>query len=126
MTPTSYSVINIKLLPSEKIYLDASTTGWDAAFRNTSTGGLWDIAESDLHKNELEALAAYFALKAYCKILNNMSIHINVDNTSVVSTLNKKASHNTFIFNTVKKTWFFCIDRNIWTVGFYNIKSKIM
>ena len=64
------------------------------------------FAESDLHKNELEALAAYFALKAYCKILNNMSIHINVDNTSVVSTLNKKASQNTFIFNTVKKTWF--------------------
>ena len=29
-----------------------------------------------------------------------MCIKINVDNTSVVSTLNKKASHNTFIFDT--------------------------
>ena len=69
-------------------------------------------------------MAAYFALKAYCKILNNMYIQIDVDNTSVLSTLNKKYSHNTFIPDTVKKTWLFCIDRNIWTVGSHNIKPK--
>ena len=77
-----------------------------AAFLNTSTGGFWDIAESELHKNKLEALAAYFALKVYCKILNNMCIQIDVDNTSVLSTLYKKASHNTFILETVKRHGF--------------------
>ena len=48
-----------------------------------------------------------------------MSIQINVDNIIVVSALNNKMSNNRSLFDTVKKIWLFCINRNIWIVASY-------
>lgn len=63
------------------------------------------------------------AVTKFCKNLNDMSILMNIDNTTVISVLNNKTSHKRFISNTVKRIKVFCMDRNVWIVASY-LKSK--
>ena len=88
-----------------------------------STGGLWKAEEALLHINILETAAAYFAVKIYCNHLQNTTIHLKIDNTATVVSLNKQKGANITVFNIIKKIWEFCIDRNLWIFASY-IPSK--
>ena len=48
---------------------DASLTGWGATCQGQRTGGPWSQAESNMHINCLELLAATLAVKTFLKNL---------------------------------------------------------
>ena len=94
-----------------------------AASGESSSGGLWKAQEALLHINILETAAAYFAVKIYCNHLQNTTIHLKIDNTATMVSLNKQKGANITVFNIIKKIWEFCIDRNLWIFASY-IPSK--
>ena len=50
--------------PSFTVTTDASTTGWEAVFKNTSTSGQFSITETLMHINVLEIKAILFGLRS--------------------------------------------------------------
>ena len=56
--------------------------------KGDKAGGQWTITESNSHINELETLAALFALKSFCPSMTNCHINIYIDNTAAVSDIN--------------------------------------
>ena len=76
-----------------------------------------------LHINILETAAAYSAVKIYCKHLQNTTIHLKLDNTATMVSLNKQKGANITVCNIIKKIWEFCMDRNLWIFA-SNIPSK--
>ena len=71
----------------------------------------------------MEMLAALLALRLYCKDLRNLTVLFKIDNTSMVSWVNKQYGPDRELFTLVKQFWEFCIDRNITVVASY-IESK--
>ena len=69
---------------SVTIHSDACPTGWGGACGNLSTGGNWSFEESQKHINYLEMLAAFLALRLYCKDLQDLIVLFKIDNTSTV------------------------------------------
>ena len=77
--------------------------GGGGASCDSSTGGLWKAQEALLHINILETAVAYFAVKFYCDHLENSSIHLKIDNTATVASLNKQKGANITVFNIIKR-----------------------
>lgn len=107
-----------------EIYSDASTTGWGAACNGQTASGSWSNNEVMLHINNLELLAAYFALKIFAKNYENCQILLRIDNTTAVSYINRMGGiqypHLTKI---TKDIWHWCEDRKIIIFASY-IKSS--
>ena len=76
------------------IFSDACPNGWGAAYENHSTGGHWSKEQSLLHINMLEMKAGLFAIKIFAKEISNCTVHLNVDNTSTLSWINKQIAPN--------------------------------
>ena len=62
--------------PSFTITTDASTTGWGAVFKNTSTGGQFSMTETLMHINILELKAILSGLKSLCDHICDSHIKI--------------------------------------------------
>ena len=75
--------------PEIAIETDASRSGWGAFSQGKSTGGCWDQQESHFHINALEMLAVFYALKAFLKYQQGVSVLMLSDNQSVVAHINK-------------------------------------
>ena len=60
--------------PTMTIETDASKRGWGTACQGIKTGGCWSGQEVSLHINVLEMMAALFAIKAFAKNLQGLSI----------------------------------------------------
>ena len=95
-----------------------------ATYGDSSTDGLWKAQEALLHINILETAAAYFAVTIYCNHLQNTTIHLKIDNTATVVSLNKQKGANITVFNIIKKIWGFCIERNQWIFTSYILSKR--
>ena len=51
--------------PTTELRTDAPKKGWGAYLDGDTTQGLWSVSESQLHINELELKAVYFAVQAF-------------------------------------------------------------
>jgi hypothetical protein len=67
---------------------DASLAGWGAHYNTQTTGGRWNTIEAQLHINQLEMLAAFFALKTFCANFHNAHVCLKIDNVTAVTYLN--------------------------------------
>ena len=72
-----------------EIYSDASLSGWGAFCDGVRTGGPWTKADKGKHINELEVMAAFFALKLFASLSRKIAIRIFIDNTTAICYINK-------------------------------------
>ena len=93
--------------PLLSLYSDASKEGWGAVCKGDKAGGRWTVTESNCHINELETLAACFALKSFCPSMTNCHINIYIDNTTAVSYINAMGGTHSLECNKIA--------REIWT-----------
>jgi hypothetical protein len=76
-------------IPDLIIYSDASLSGWGAALNGASASGLWTSEDKSRHINELELLAALWALKSFTAGASNIAIQLMLDNRTAVAYVNK-------------------------------------
>ena len=69
-------------------------------------------------------LAALLAIRLYCKDLQDLTVLFKIDNTSMVSCVNKQSGLDKEILILVKQFWKFSIHRNINVVSSYK-KNKV-
>ena len=70
------------------ITTDASTTGWGAVFKNTSTDDQFSVTETLMQINVLELKAILFGLRSLCDHIFDSQIKILSDNTTAVNCIN--------------------------------------
>ena len=92
----------------------AKKGGWGAASQGISTGGTWTQAESQLHINTLELIAAELAIKTFTKGKEVSSIHIQMDNTVALCYLTKMGGTRSQELNIIsKRIWQYLLEREI-------------
>ena len=105
--------------PTLVIDSDASGSGWGATDTKTAIGGRWNKEEREKFKingiNYLEMLAAYLALKSFCKQMKNIHVQLRIDNMTAVTYLTNMGGVNSKSCNEMaKEIWHWCIQRHIW------------
>ena len=80
--------------PELEVETDVSQTGWGAYCQGCLTGCRWSEEEKSLHINELELLAALFALKAFLKHMQNVSVLLKSNNMTTVAYIAKPSGRN--------------------------------
>ena len=122
---------NIEDLPGSPIFhaqqeliieSDASLSGWGARCGNTTTGGVWSSEDRVKHPhiNSLELLAAFLALKSFCKDKENITVLLKMDNKSAVAYVNKLGGTRSRKLNNVAlEIWQWSLDRKIWIKSEY-------
>ena len=73
-----------------QVFTDASNEGWDAHLGDSTARGVWSKPESRLHKNYFELKAVLLALKSFEHLCRDQIVLIAMDNTTVVSYINKE------------------------------------
>ena len=101
--------------PKVVLYSDSSTKGWGAfnKTQNTRTGGEWSTEEQKYHINVLELKACQFALKSFCKDLNNSHVQIFMDNTTSCAHITKFGGKSEELNMIAREIWFWFLDRAI-------------
>lgn len=100
--------------PDIFITSDASAFGWGAVSESEKIGGRWDDHEIHNHINFLELLAAFYALKSFCKTKTNAHVLIRCDNTCAVTYIQKMGGKIKLLNDLAHKIWLWCKSRNIW------------
>ena len=103
-------------LPSHTLFTDASLSGWGAHLEPEGLlfHGVWSLDQSALHINVLEMKAILFALKQCHQHVNNTTVMIATDNSSVVAYLRKQGgTHSPSLCMEVWETLRWCDKRNI-------------
>ena len=77
-----------------QLFTDASNKGWGSHLGDYMTKGLWSRSESALHINLLELKAVLLALKQFEQLCCNQIVLVCMDNTTVVSYINKEGGMN--------------------------------
>ncbi len=72
------------------ITTDASMTGWGAVFEGRPASGEWKEEFLSWHINGLELRAVFLALKYFLPVLGGYHIIVRMDNTAVVSHINRQ------------------------------------
>ena len=82
-------------LPSHTLFTDASLSGWGAHLEPEGLlfHGVWSLDQSALHINVLEMKAILLALKQCHQHVNNTTVMIATDNSSVVAYLRKQGGY---------------------------------
>ena len=94
---------------------DASKLGWGAVCGKRKTGGRWIPTKAQSHIKILELLAAFFALKCFCKNMQNTHIQLQIDNTTAVAYINNMGgSKSTELDQLAFSVWKWCTTRHIW------------
>lgn len=75
--------------PDLEICTDASLSGWGACCGGVTTRGPWTRSDLSRHINELELLAAYYAVQAFVSRTRGLSVRLFLDNSTAVSYINK-------------------------------------
>ena len=71
---------------------DASQVGWRACCEGILTGGCWSTAESTLHINAQELLAALYGVIAFTQDHSNLRILLLTDNMTTVPHINRQVT----------------------------------
>ena len=103
-------------LPSHTLFTDASLSGWGAHLKPEGLlfHGVWSLDQSALHINVLEMKAIPLALKQCHQHVNNTTVMIATDNSSVVAYLRKQGgTHSPSLCMEVWETLRWCDKRNI-------------
>ena len=101
----------LKTTPDIVIETDASTTGWGALCQGVKTGGPWSMAESRMHINCLELLAATLAIKSYARERKNIHIHLMMDSMTALTYINKYGGTVSPEQNRLtKELWLWCLE----------------
>jgi len=74
--------------PDLIIFSDASLSGWGAALNDATAKGPWAERDRSRHINELELMAALFALKSFTNRANQTSVRLMMDNRTAVHYVN--------------------------------------
>ena len=90
-----------ELKPDLVIYSDASLDGWGAVMNGAYASGPWTLDNVGKHINELEILAAFYALQAFAFRSSNITIHLMLDNASSVAYINKCGGTHSIALNRV-------------------------
>ncbi|XP_041978933.1 uncharacterized protein LOC121732959 [Aricia agestis] len=107
-----------------EIFSDASTTGWGASCGDQRASGRWSQEEIHFHINQLELLAAYFALKIFSKNYSNCNILMRVDNTTAISYINRMGGiQYPHLSKVARDIWQWCEVRKLFVFASY-IKSS--
>ncbi|KAI2649994.1 ORF V: Enzymatic polyprotein [Labeo rohita] len=69
---------------------DASLTGWGAVLNGRPAQGIWKGHHLNWHMNCLEMMAVFRALKYFLQQLRGYHVLVRVDNTAVVSYINRQ------------------------------------
>ena len=72
------------------IFTDASNQGWGAHMGDSKISGTWTLTDCKLHINCLEFKAVIFALQHWAPLLQGRQVMITMDNSTVVSYINKQ------------------------------------
>ena len=103
-------------LPSHTLFTDASLSGWGAHLEPEGLlfHGVWSLDQSALRINVLEMKAILLALKQCHQHVNNTTVMIATDNSSVVAYLRKQGgTHSPSLCMEVWETLRWCDKRNI-------------
>ena len=124
----SYSIRPI--VPETVLKTDASKSGWGAVCDSQSTGGRWNVQESEYHINILELKAVELGLRSLCSDISGPAgIKVLCDNSTSVSYLKHKGGTKSTHCNEVaRRIWKWCETKNIWLVvshipGIQNIEA---
>lgn len=94
---------------------DASLRGWGAACQGETTGGAWAAGEGKKHINELELLAAFLAIKSFCKEKRKVHVKIFLDNTTAMHCINKMGSSKSISLDQLsRELWQWCLRKELW------------
>lgn len=103
-----------------EIYSDASATGWGASCGSKTANGHWSPDESKKHINELELIAAFFALKIFSKNIFDSEIVMRIDNNTAISYVNRMGGVQFPHLNTVaRQIWDLCESHNNFVFASY-------
>ena len=106
--------------PDLVIFSDASLSGWGASCGEVTARGPWTTEEGSRHINELELLAAFYALRSFCFGSSNISIRIFIDNTTAVSYINRNGGTRSRSLSRVAEAIaFWCEERSIPIEAFF-------
>ena len=87
---------------------------------NTTTGGKWSSAESQLHITALELLAAFYPVRSFKETIINKNIRLMLHNSTAVCIINKKGTtHSSRCNNIAVQIWDFCQEHNILLTAFH-------
>ena len=79
------------------------------------SGGRWTPSEAQSHINILELCAPFFALKSFCKDMNDIHIQLQINNTTAVAYINNMGGSKSAELNQPAfSVWEWCITRNVW------------
>ena len=76
--------------PQLQFFTDASLMGWGAHLDDQFVSGQWTATQARLHINHLELLAVFLALQQFQETVQNKSVMVATDNTTVVAYINKQ------------------------------------
>ncbi|KAI9552198.1 reverse transcriptase [Daphnia sinensis] len=100
--------------PDLTIYADASRLGWGFHCDGTSGRGPWTSADLRRHINELELLAALYAVQSMTKNSRGLSILLYLDNTTAVAYINRGGgTHSKHLCELARLLFDWCEDRNL-------------
>ncbi|XP_053390088.1 uncharacterized protein LOC128553009 [Mercenaria mercenaria] len=101
--------------PDIIIYSDASSFGWGGVCSNVRIGGRWSKQEARNHINYLELLAAFLAIKSFCKCVVNAHVQIKSDNSCAVSYIRNMGGCKSLQCDFLARSmWQWCIEKDIW------------
>ena len=112
--------------PNVFLYMDTSQCGWGAYLEPMSLSfhGRWSEDQSQLHINMLEIMAIRLALIRALKYIHHSCVMISIDNTTVVSYINKEGgTHSPNLCVEVWKFLQWCLKHHI-VIRIRNITGK--
>ena len=76
--------------PEETLFTDASNAGWGGHVGSLTANGSWNPTQSSWHINRLELEAVILSLEHFLPRLQNKSVLLNTDNTTVACYINRQ------------------------------------
>ena len=108
----------VPLSPDIIIFTDASKMGWGAVSNDVRTNGKWSAQEKMFHINVLELKGALLAIQALLKIHRQITVSVNMDNSTAVSYINHKGgTHSMELVLLTLELWDCCMLRDIYLIA---------
>jgi len=89
--------------PDLVIFSDASLMGWGASCGSVTARGPWTSMDCARHINELELLAALFALQSFTSSSSQISVCLRLDNKTAVSYINRGGGTRSFSMTQISR-----------------------
>ena len=119
--PFITSAIPIRPFQAEyTIFMDASTRGWGAHMGDSQISGTWTPLDCELHISCLKLKAVVSALHHWAPVLQGHQVSIAMDNSTVISYINKQGGTRSHTIATSSSGAFYVV-----TSSQHSSRSKI-